>query len=78
MIPKDFPNPANYQYYRRSEVDAWFTTHPATIETISIPTAIEALKICEDRLRETRQGLEQQLRREREAKYLREKQQITP
>ena len=45
---------------------------------IDIPTAIEALKISEEKIREVRQGLEGQLRREREAKYLSEKQQITP
>jgi hypothetical protein len=73
MTPKDFPNPANYQYYRRSEVDAWFIAHPTTIETISLPTTVEALRECEDRIRAVRQLLEVQLRRETQMKTLKER-----
>ncbi len=38
--------------------------------SIDLPTAIEALRLAEDRTREVRQGLEGQLRREREAEIL--------
>jgi hypothetical protein len=38
--------------------------------SIDLPTAIETLKIAEQKTREVRQGLEQQLRRQREAEIL--------
>ena len=44
---------------------------PKMVGTLDLSTAIEALKIAEQKIREVRQGLEAQLRRDKQLEILR-------